>query len=174
MREITILLLLSIVFNGTGCANANLSLERRAANFAFVFRYRACGPNDLDVLDTANGTLVHTPIAETASVTVPLRLTDVELDTIYEKIVSISFFGYPSNFVIPDEYRRGMHSPTSAYQLNVTNGSMTNKVTWTDDIIADPAYTEAVHLRELMDLIQEIIRSHPEYQLLPKPKARCA
>ena len=67
-----------------------------------------------------------------------------------------------------------MHAPANAYQLSVTNGAMIGSTTWTDDIIADPAYTKADRLRELMDLIDNIIYSHPEYQLLPKPKVQCA
>ena len=62
-----------------------------------------------------------------------------------------------------------MHTPASTYKLNMTNGTMTNSVIWTDDKIANNA--KADKLRELINLINETIQSHPEMQQLPKPNA---
>ena len=92
MRRIMGWLLLCMVFNITSCTNASPTQENRASNFAFVLRDRACLANDVDVLDTAKVTLAYTPLGETTSITVPLQLTDDELDQVYQKITTIDFF----------------------------------------------------------------------------------
>jgi|SRR5215207_11475348 len=145
-----------------------------ADNFFFVFMDYSCGSDPVNVLDTKSDTLVHTPLGETVSVTIYLLLTDDELGAIYEKAISIGFFAYPSKFVIPDDQMIGYQAPASSYQLDMTNGEMTNSVSWTNNIMPRPTYTKAEELRELIQLIEEIIRSHPEYEQLPEPSSMCA
>ena len=77
-------------------------------------------------------------------------------------------------FIIPDEQVIGYHLPASTYKLSLTNGETTNSVTWHDDTMTKPSYTKADQLRELMNLIEETIQSHPEIKQLPEPKAGCA
>lgn len=149
-------------------------MASRAANFSFIFEYTPCGVVPLDVLDTRSGTLTHTPLFETKAVTMPLRLTDDELEQIYQKAIAIGFFDYPSTFVIPPDQILGSLRPVSSYQLSMTNGPRTNSVTWSNDPIPKPGYSPADHLRELMELIQQIIHSHPETQNLPESKMGCA
>jgi hypothetical protein len=146
----------------------------RADNFSFVYQFIACGSAPFYILDSTNGTLLHTPIGDTTSITIPFQLTDDELETIYQKAMSIGFFDYPSDFVIPDDQVIGYQAPASRYKLGMTNGERANTVSWTDDTMAKPSYTEADRLREIMDLIYEIIQSRPEIQQLPGPKAGCA
>ena len=146
----------------------------RADNFSFVFQYTPCGSVPVNVLDTSSGTLIHTPLDETTSITLPLRLTDNELESIYQKATSIDFFAYPSDFVIPNDQVIGNHSPKPSYQLSITNGKTTHSVTWKDDVITKSSYKKASQLRELLNLINETIQSHPEMQQLPTPKAGCA
>ena len=88
--------------------------------------------------------------------------------------MSIGFFEYPSEFVVPDNQVIGFHAPSSSYQLSIVNDDRTNDVHWTDDKLTKPSYTKADQLRALMKLIDESIKSHPEVQQLPKPKAGCA
>ena len=145
-----------------------------ADNFFFVFVDYSCGAVPVNVLDTKSSTLVHTPLDETVAVTISLRLTDDELASIYKKAISIGFFDYPSTFVIPDDQVLGYMAPAFSYQLSMTNGEMTNSVSWTDDTMTKPTYTKADELRELIQLIEEIIRSHPEYKQLPGPSFACA
>ena len=145
-----------------------------AYNFFFVFLDYSCGAIPVNVLDTKSATLVHTPLEGTDSVTISLRLTDDELVSIYEKAISIGFFDYPSTFVIPDDQVLGYMAPASSYQLSMTNGEMTNSVSWTDDTMTKPTYAKADELRELIQLVEETIRSHPERKKLPEPSAACA
>jgi len=150
------------------------TVARRSDNFAFVYQDYSCDSIPVNVLDTTSGTLVYTPLGDTTSITVPLQLIDDELESIYQKAISISFFDYPSEFVIPDDQVLGYQAPASSYELSVTNGEMTNSVSWTDDTMTKPSYVKADQLRELMYLIDEIIQSHPEVHQLPGPKALCA
>lgn len=155
------------------CAPA-ATVAPRADNFAFVFKDTPCGQVPMNMLDTISETLIHTPLGDTSSITISLRLTDDELESIYQKAISIDFFNYQSIFVIPDDQVLGYQAPASSYQLSMTNGEMTNSVMWTDDTMSKPGYVKADQLRELMYLIDKIIQSHSEIQPLPEPKAQCA
>ena len=146
----------------------------RADNFAFIFKDYSCASIPLNVLDTTSGILVHTPLDDTTSTTISLHLTNDELETIYQKAIFIGFFNYPSKFVVPDDQVLGYQAPAANYELSMTNGEKINSVTWTDDTMTKPGYSKADKLRELMNLINEIIQSHPEIQQLPPPKAACA
>lgn len=176
MKRVIIILLAAFVM--ASCTQSEVlptkTAIQMADNFFFVFMDYSCGSDPVNVLDTKSDTLVHTPLGGTDSVTISLPLTDDELGEIYEKAISIGFFAYPSKFVIPDDQMLGYQAPASSYQLNMTNGEMTNSVSWTDNIITRPTYTKADELRELIQLIEEIIRSHPEYEQLPEPSFACA
>jgi hypothetical protein len=133
----------------------------------------SCGTIPFNVLDTKNGTLTHTPLEETASVTISLQLSESELNEVFEKIVAMDFFGYPSDFIIPKEYFAITETPTSAYELSVTNGTMTNTVHWTTGGLAQSEYEKANRLWELLKLIKVMIYNHPEYKQLPAPNVEC-
>ena len=149
-----------------------------ADNFAFVFQDYSCDLSPVhtpvNILDTTNGTLVHTPLGDTTSITISLQLTNDELESIYSEAVSIGFFEYPSKFVVPDDQVTGRHFPAFSYQLSMTNGEKTNSVTWTDDMTAKPSFIKDDQLRNLVNLINKIIQSHPEIKQLPEPKLFCA
>jgi hypothetical protein len=157
----------------TGCSAQGFAGEVRSEKFSFTFRYRPCGPNDVDVLDTASETFIYTPLGATSSIPISLRLTDTELDAIYQKILSIRFFDYPSEFDVPEIYVVGYAVPAATYSLSVTNGKIAHSVKWTDDAISAAIYTRADQLRELMNLIQQTIESHPEIKQLPEPTSFC-
>ena len=148
-----------------------------AANFSFVFKDYSCDLSPVhtpvNILDTTNGTLVHTPLGDTTSITISLQLTDDELESIYSDAVSIGFFEYPSKFVVPDDQVTGRHFPAFSYQLSMTNGEKTNSVTWTDDMTTKPSFIKGDQLRNLVYLINKIIQSHPEIKQLPEPKLFC-
>ena len=148
-----------------------------AENFAFVFQDIPCGSIPIFVLDTANNTLIYRellPLEDASSTIISVHLTDKELELIYQKAIEIGFFDYPQEFVVPDDQIIGIHFPASSYQLSMTNGKMTNSVDWLDRDITKPDYKKADELRELMILIQDIIRLRPEVQQYGDPKAACA
>jgi hypothetical protein len=142
-------------------------------NFSLIFQYTPCGPTPVNVLDTATGTLVYTPLGDTTSTTISLRLTDDELESIYQKAIAIGFFDYPSKFVVPNDQVLAYHTPAASYEISITKGTMTNSVSWTDNVMTKPDYTKANQLRELMKMIDKVLQSHPEVKQLPRPKMLC-
>jgi hypothetical protein len=175
--------LVEVVLDASSLTNASILIvptsrvELRAENFAFVFQDIPCGSIPLFVFDTNNNNLIYKPLAplgDASSKIISIHLTDEELEIIYQKAIGISFFEYPPKFVIPDDKVIGSHFPVSSYQLSMTNGKMTNSVSWVDREVAEPDYTKAVELKELMILIQDIIRLRPEVQQYGEPKAGCA
>ena len=142
-----------------------------ADNFAFILRDNPC---EVNILDTASGTLVHFPVGERTSITIPLRLIHDELESVYQKALSINFFDYPAKIVAPDNLVHMTYAPSGTYDLSMTNGAMTNSTTWTSDIITEPLFAQAAQFMELVKFIRKIIESHPEFKQLPEPKAACA
>ena len=147
-------------------ATATLATE----NFFFVFKGLYCGTN---ILDTKNGTLAHALLEETAPTTIPLQLSTVEMNEVFQKIVAMDFFSYPADFVIPDGYKSSLRTPTGTYELSVTNGESTKTVRWTTGGSFESEYEKANQLWELLMFIQSAIYNHPEYKQLPKSKLAC-
>ena len=139
----------------------------RADNSFFVFKDYSCGTIPLNVLDTENGVLVHTPLEETELITISFQLSDSEINEVFQKIMTIDFFSYPSNFVIPDKYLSVTETPISSYELSAANGTLTNTVHWTTGGFVQSEYENANQLWELLMFIKSIMRSHPEYKQLP-------
>jgi hypothetical protein len=145
-----------------------------AGNFSLVFKDYSCGTVPFNVLDTKHGTLTQTPLEETTSTTIELRLSDSELNDIYEKIRAIDFFSYPAEFVIPEGYVTITEVPLATYELSITNGENTNTVRWATGGLAQSEYEKANQLWELLRLINSMIYNHPEYKKLPEPQVGCA
>lgn len=158
----------------TETAIPKITIAPREDNFSLVFQYFTCASIPLNVLDTESGTIVHTPLGDTKSITFSYRLTEIELEAIYQKSMAIGFFDYPTVFVIPDDQVLGELFPSSRYEISMTNGEMTNSVTWDDGMVSNPDYEKATSLRELITLIEQIIQSYLETQELPEPKVGCA
>ncbi len=158
----------------------------REGNFTLNWKYYPCsgGPRFLSdpasrgkplyVVDTSEETLAYMPLGESRAIIIRFRFTDEEANTIYERAASIGFFDYPSIFMVPAAYIQGLHTPAAAYELSIGNGGWSNSVTWSDHPIVAPPYGPADRLRELMDLIEKIVVSHPEVENLPWSSAQCA
>jgi len=172
MKIKTIVVVLLVVLVLVACV-PKATVTPQANNFSLVFQYTPCGLIPKYVLDTTSRTLVYTPLGDTTSTTISLRLTEDELESIYQKALSTGFFDYPSEFVVPHDQALAYHTPATSYELSMTDGAMTNSVSWTDEAMTKPGYTKADQLRELMKLINEVIESHPEVQQLPRPKVLC-
>ena len=137
----------------------------KAEDFSFIYEEYSCGHLPLlNVLDTSKGILIHTPLGKSESVVIPLVLTDHEIETIYQKVISTIYFDYPAEVRVPGPV------PSSTFRLQVINGNLRNDVKWTTDYNFLPNYPEDDDLIELFRLIQDTIRTHPEY---PKPNAFC-
>ncbi|MCJ7621112.1 MAG: hypothetical protein MUP64_12940, partial [Anaerolineae bacterium] len=108
------------------------------------------------------------------SVTIPIALTDAQMASIYQKMVEINFFDYPEVFEIPvkEGETRGMVTPAPSYRFTVRSGEATKTVAWTDEIV-EPTSPEAEALRELIQLLMQVVESHPDIQGLPPSNILC-
>ncbi|MBC7875647.1 MAG: hypothetical protein H7Y59_00635 [Anaerolineales bacterium] len=159
-----ILLLFTTLLIATSC-NGQEKIST-PADFAFVFEHASCGTIFMDILDTTQNVLIQkTPEGEIAN-TIPLNLLDEQMDEIYQKLIEIDFFSYPEIYIVPDEQIRGYQAPSGIQKLTVTANSQIHSVVWTDEIFTEPPYMDEINLRDLADLILEVIWSNPDYQSL--------
>ncbi len=173
MKTKIVVIVLLVVLISVACV-PKATVTPPANNVSLTFQFTLCSSIPMYILDTTSGTLIYTPIGDTTSITISFRLTEDELESIYQKALSIGFFDYPSNFVIPNDQVDGYLTPASSYKISITDSTRTNSVSWTSDVVSKPGYTKATQLQELVKLINEIILSHPEVQELPGPKMLCA
>jgi hypothetical protein len=147
-----------------------------SGSFSFLLRF---GVGAKNVLDTANGKF--TKETRNGPVTTDLRLSAPELEQVQKKLAEIDFGNaqkFPQLFTVPDA--RCTTDPHHSMFLAVTQGSVIKEVTWQDmsgrqncqylftaDLKPQPDYLPADGLRELVELIDQMIQSKPEYQNLP-------
>ena len=149
-------------FEGPGDI-VRLNPPTRPEHFDFIFKY---GPMAKNVLNTLNGTYTRDMVIG-PSVTINMTLTEDDLDRIFRKMIEINFFDYPETFVVPRKDVYGYVTPFDRYRFFVEYCDV-KTVKWD----AEELYRnrEATSLKELCDLIIEIIESKPEYKTLPKPR----
>lgn len=136
-------------------------------NFNLIFKY---GVNAMNELDTFQGTYTKDMVAD-PSITVPLSLSEEELDRIYQKMVEIDFFNYPDKFsvYVPPGEPVGIVTPYASYYFKVEYNSQVKELWWEDEIINENE--KADRLRELIKLIRDIVESKEEYKELPPPSS---
>ena len=148
------------------------------SQFNIIFRYGVAGAKYRNELNTFNCTftkdMVNKPPVQTR-----LYLNNSEMEAIYNEIVEIDFFSYPTIFDYkPSGDIIGTKHPYSIFYLEVRNGTMTHGVAWNDKhvmqannsyvLVGDERYDG---LLELVYFIKHIIYAQPEYQGLPRPSA---
>ena len=145
-----------------------------------IFRYGTSGEmhsNELDTftkhsneLDTFKGIFTKDMVNKDP-VTTKLDLTQDELEAIYQKMVDIDFFSYPKIYYPKEEGSViGSTEPFLTYYLEYLNETGSKVVLWDTQFVA-PEDIQYKNLRDLAQLIIEIIQAKPEYQKLPKPTA---
>jgi hypothetical protein len=139
--------------------------NQQESSFDFIFKYGVTARN---ILDTFQGTFTKDMVMD-PSITTELTLTEAEMDSIYQKMVEIDFFSYPDEFEVdvPEDEPVGIITPHSTYIFEVEDKSGTKELNWEDKITNTDE--KADKLRELIDLIINIIESKAEYQDLPTP-----
>jgi hypothetical protein len=70
-------------------------------------------------------------------------------------------------------FQSATYDPNPVNVLDTCSGTLvyTPSVAWQDNTMTKPEYTKGDELRELVNLIDEIIQSHAEVEELPGPKA---
>jgi hypothetical protein len=135
--------------------------------FNLIFKYGVTAKNELD---TFKGTYTKDMVTD-PSIAVELRLSEEEMNSIYQKMVEIDFFSYPEAFkvTVPSGELIGMVTPFSSYYFTVEYDSQMKKLHWADDVTNPDE--KAAKLRELIKLIKSIIESREEYKKLPEAKS---
>jgi len=162
--SIMIVLALVAALLGTDCVAP--SPPPSPSNFNLIFKYGVGAKNELN---TSQGTYTKDMIMD-PSITVNLSLSKEELDRIYQKMIEINFFGYPDEFsvFVPPGQSVGMLTPYCSYYFRVEYDSKVKELRWEDNIINEDKKAEK--LRELINLIRDIIESKEEYKQLPSPR----
>ncbi len=127
-------------------------------NFGFVLE-RSLG----EKIDTFAGVATKDMVIG-PDTTIALRLTEAELDTIYNKVIAIRFFDYPM-FLWNDP--RTQMSPQESLHLEVRVGDVVKDLRWTTGEPVPELVQQRKRLGELVGLIQRMVTSHAEYQALP-------
>jgi hypothetical protein len=156
----------------TGCDNINHakgSAENTSqeSDFNFIFKYGFSGRN---TLDTFKGTFTKDMVLD-APITIELRLSQEEMNSIYQKMVEIDFFNYPDKFsvTVPSGVPETRVMPYSTYFFKVTYNGRTKELLWHEKVTNSEEGADK--LRELINLIRNIIESKEEYKKLPEPKS---
>ena len=171
-----LLLVVIIVLSPKSQDSVEIVIEETTSNI--IFRYGSSGArrsNELDTftkhsneLNTFKGIFTKDMVNKDL-VTTKMDLTQEELDTIYQKMIDIDFFSYPKSFDPTFEGSViGSTESFLAYYLEYQNETGSKVVYWDTEFVA-PEDIQYNNLRELAQLILEIIQAKPEYQDLPKP-----
>jgi hypothetical protein len=134
------------------------------SDFNFIFKYGVTGRT---TLDTYQGTYTKDMVMD-PDITIELKLSQEEMDSIYQKMVEIDFFKYPDEFSVsvPVSERKAEVTPYSTYFFQVTYGDKTKELLWHDKIMNPDE--KADKLKGLINFIINIIESKEEYKALPK------
>jgi hypothetical protein len=141
------------------------SQPAEGANFNFDLKYGVGAKNEID---TFHGKFTK-DMVDASSITINLRLTEAEMERIYQKMVDIDFFNYPDTFTVtaaPGDPTQ-MITPYNTYIFTVEKDSRTKTLNW-NDVIRNPN-DKADKLRELIVMIQRMIEAKEEYKELPSP-----
>ncbi len=148
--------------------------------FAFIFGWRFCdAAYTLNTFD--NRLTLEANMSPPVTTTIDFVLSPLEQGTIFQKMSDIGLFSYPDEFSIqlpPNETR--LYGIPATYSFEVRSGNQTKVVRWNDEFSEDPdmpwkdedsqpSKTQAAKLRELIDLTEQIVEAHPEFQKLPGP-----
>ena len=137
------------------------------AGFNFIFKYGVMARNELD---TFKGTYTKDMVMD-PPITVELSLSEEEMDGIYQKMIEIDFFAYADKFSIhvPPGGPIAIRTPYPSYYFKVEYDSGIKELWWEDEIVKEDE--KADRLRELIELIRDIVESKKEYQELPEPRS---
>ena len=154
-----ILIIILIIPGVMACGNR----IPRDPSFNFDLKYGVSAKNEIDTFhDKFTKDMVNDP-----SITINLRLSKTEMDSIYQKMLEIDFFSYPDTFTVTTAPGDAVQvvTPFNTYQFTVEKDSKTKILNWSGEI-QNPD-DKAAKLRELIFLIKRIIEAKEEYKELP-------
>jgi hypothetical protein len=160
-------------------ARQETSKQASASSFRFVLKY---GVGSKNVLDTVAGKFTKDLIGSTA--TADLKLTDLELNQVREKLTQIDFWNdqkFPRVFTVPNWHCT--MDPHDSMIFSAAEEAKVKELAWQDmssrqvcppevaiQTYRGTEFPPAEQLRELVRLIQQIIESKVEFQKLPRTR----
>jgi len=159
-NKFTLIIIAVVVLAITGffiLKQINFPLKSAPANFNLIFRYGIGAKNELNTFSqTYTKDMIMDPL-----VTVDFKLTDKELEDIYQKMNDLKLFDKKEE---PAKENMDV-TPCSSYYLKIQSGSDQKELSWSDCYgkISDK-------LQQFTDYIIKIIESKEEYKALPKSK----
>jgi len=127
----------------------------------------------VDKLDAFAGEFTQDRVVE-PPITIPLTLTDEQMEIIYQKMVEIKIDQYPKEFKISKplfgEYV--LLSTAYYYSIQIENSDLNISTRWVDNVV-QPASEKADRLRAFFQAIIEMIKGHPNYIQFPETSFGC-
>jgi len=146
-------------------APADTSIRGESAREGFGFRLSDDRGN---LIDTFTGEVVKDLISRSDTL-IFLEPTDEELDAVYRKVLEIGFFDYPEPH--PALEVQGAWEPSCEVWLTVRADGAEKALTWsTGRFGAWETKEQWENLRDLVRLMECIVKGRPEYKSLPSPE----
>lgn len=146
-----------------GCSVNNMPKDL-PTDFGFSVKYGIQSRNELN---TFNGEFTKDLITS-GTATTKLKLTDEEMRQVYGQMRRINIMGYDEIFS-PDSFSLTKYfvTPYRTYQFTVSYGGQKKSIIWKDESLSNTA--SAKDLRDLVQIIQDIIERKEEFKNLPQP-----
>ena len=163
-KNIMLLCLLLIVFSLVGCNSVvtkNQLPNAKPKDFNFIFNYGVDAKNQLN---TIKGQYTKDMIPE-PSITTDLILSEEDMNSIYLEMWKINILNYSESFN-PESNQR--QTPYQTYSIKIVIDGKEKNIDWKDENISQSE--DAIKLRELFEIIKEIISQKEEYKKLPPAK----
>jgi hypothetical protein len=118
-------------------------------------------------VDTFAGTITRDLIAD-RDTTITMRLSNAEMDAIYEKAIEIRLFEFPGR--LPDRISGSMY-PARRIRLVARAGDARQSLVWdTGGLVEGVPSDDWKRRRDLIRLIEGTVRAREEYRALPPPR----
>ncbi|KUO58157.1 MAG: hypothetical protein APF84_09140 [Gracilibacter sp. BRH_c7a] len=166
MRKIYVMAVLAVmmILSSSGCNTQQMPPEK-PQDFAFILKYGIGAHNELNTIE---GTFTKDLILA-GTTTIPLELSNDELNKIYNEMCKINITLYPEEYKPDnDSVVQRWVTPCETYELWITYNGKQQQIVWIDSSLSEK--TEAKNLRNLINLITSTIESKEEVKKLPDPK----
>jgi hypothetical protein len=169
-RMIRIMVLCAILLLLSACGKVGRVVpatltSATSQQFSFTFSYG--DTISRSVLDTTKGTFTQSMVGG-SSITIPLRFTEAEMESIQRKMDEINFCGYPSEFSINNNRSGIIRIPHPTYQFWVKCDGMSKTLRWVHMVVS-PETEDSEKLLDLVKMISGFVFFKPEYHRLPEP-----
>jgi len=164
-----VIIILSLIMTPRFTLNSFTPCEKRDINIIYKFGNAEIWDEHkrYNELNTIRGIYMK-DMAREGTLTARLCLTDEELETIINKAVEINFFNYTKLPKGTSDGKAGYSSEANRNILEISNGTIKKTLQWNAHGFESGYDGWFDNLKDLTDLIMNIIRNKPEYQELPQ------